>query len=82
MKMVQKIVFISWSALAAFPFSGSAATEAPVSRPGHYCSSYGRGGTDCSFKSYAECVQAASEIDAECYVTARDDEIERANIPH
>jgi hypothetical protein len=36
-------------------------------RSGTYCLSYGQGGTDCSFTSYAQCEATASGLTAERY---------------
>jgi hypothetical protein len=61
-------------ALTATP--GSAQNVPPaIIPPGHYCVSYDGGGSDCSFKSYAQCEATASGQDAECYGnTPADDE--------
>jgi hypothetical protein len=67
MKMVQTIVLITGSALSAFAFFGSAATGRPTVLPEHYCLSYDKGGTDCSFTRYPHCLETASGIPLECY---------------
>jgi uncharacterized protein DUF3551 len=83
MKSIPMLVFVSATALSALALSGSAATAGPIVPPGHYCISYDEGGTDCSFTSYAQCLETASGIAAECYgKTARDDENDRAYVPH
>jgi hypothetical protein len=69
---------VAWSALA-FAATPGAAKAAPIVPPGRYCMSYDEGGTDCSFASYAQCLEKASGIGAECYGdTFRDDEISRS----
>ena len=83
MKMVQTIVFITGSALSALAFFGSAATAGPTVLPEHYCLSHDKGGTDCSSTGYPQCLETASGIPAECYgKTVRDDQTDRAYIPH
>ncbi|MCK1277400.1 DUF3551 domain-containing protein [Bradyrhizobium sp. 61] len=83
MKSIPILVLVSATALSALALSGSAATAGPIVPPGHYCISYDEGGTDCSFTSYAQCLETASGIAAECYgKTAGDDENDRAYIPH
>jgi hypothetical protein len=80
--MIRTIVFIFASALSALALSGSAATAGPVVPQLHYCLSYDEGGTDCSFTSYAQCLETASGIGAECYgTTARDDQADQGYIP-
>ena len=83
MKIVQTIVFITGSALSAFAFFGSAATARPTVLPEHYCLSYDKGDTDCSFTGDPQCLETASGIPAECYgKTVRADQTDRAYIPH
>jgi hypothetical protein len=83
MKIVQTIVLITGSALSAFAFFGSAATAGPTILPEHYRLLYDEGGTDCSFTGYPQCFETASGIPAECHgKTVRDDETDRAYIPH
>ena len=83
MKLLQTMFLSSATALSVLALSGSIATAGPIVPPGHYCLSYDKGGTDCSFISYAECLETASGIAAECYgKTARDDEHDRAVVPH
>jgi hypothetical protein len=48
-------------------FFGSAATPGPTVLPEHYCLSDDKGGTDCSFTGYPQCLETASGIPAECY---------------
>jgi uncharacterized protein DUF3551 len=83
MKSIPILVFVSATALSALALPCSAATAGHIVPPGHYCIFYDEGGTDCSFTSYAQCLETASEIAAECYgKTARDDENDRTYIPH
>ena len=82
MKLMQIVVLASATALSALALSGSAATAGPIVPPGRYCLSYDKGGTDCSFASYAQCQATASGLAAECYgKTARDDENDRIDGP-
>ena len=39
----------------------------PTVLPEHYCLSYDKGGTDCSFTGYPQCLETASGTPAECY---------------
>ena len=83
MKIAQTIVFIIGSALSEFAFFGSAATAGLNLLPEHYCLSYDKGDTDCSFSGDPQCLETASGIPAECYgKTVRDDQTDRAYIPH
>jgi hypothetical protein len=67
---------VAFSAFALTATPGSAQNVPPaIIPPGHYCVSYDGGGSDCSFKSYAQCEATASGQDAECYGnTPADDE--------
>jgi hypothetical protein len=68
---------------AALTLSGPAANAGPIVPTGHYCLSYDEGGTDCSFTSYAQCLETASGIAAECYgKTVRHDENDRGYVPN
>jgi Protein of unknown function (DUF3551) len=74
---------IAFSALAFASVTASVAEAGPIVSPGHYCLSYDRGGTDCSFTSYSQCLATASGIDAECYgKTIRDDEADSFPASH
>ncbi|MEA2942742.1 MAG: hypothetical protein QOD09_3271 [Bradyrhizobium sp.] len=67
---------VAFSAFAFVALTGSAAQAGPITRPGTYCMQYTLGGTDCSFKSYAQCEATASGEAAECYGnTVRDDRL-------
>ena len=57
----------AFSTLALVTLAGPSAQAATMARPGTYCLSYGEGGTDCSFTSYAQCEATASGQTAECY---------------
>ncbi len=78
MRTIQKAAIastIAFSALAFAAMTASTAEAGPIVPPGHYCLSYDKGGTDCGFTSYAQCLATASGIGAECYgKTIRDDE--------
>ena len=55
----------------------------PTVLPEHYCLSYDKGGTDCGFAGYPQCLETALGIPVECYdKTDRDDQTDRAYIPH
>jgi uncharacterized protein DUF3551 len=55
------------STLALVALASPSAQAQPAVRSGAYCLSYGEGGTDCSFTSYAQCEATASGQNAECY---------------
>ena len=78
MKTIHKVAIattVAFSALALMTMAGSTAQAGPIVPPGRYCLSYDKGGTDCSFTSYAQCLATASGFAAECYgKTIRDDE--------
>ena len=78
MKAIHKVMMASAVAISAFAFvtiAGSPAQAGPNVPPGHYCMVWALGGSDCSFTSYAECLETASGNAAECYgKTVRDDE--------
>jgi Protein of unknown function (DUF3551) len=78
MKTIHKVAIattVALSALALMTMAGSTAQARPIVPPGRYCLSYDKGGTDCSFTSYAQCLATTSGIAAECYgKTIRDDE--------
>ena len=57
---------VAFSTLALVTLTGPSAQAEPVARSGAYCLSYGEGGTDCSFTSYAQCEATASGQTAEC----------------
>ncbi len=57
----------AFSTLALVTLAGPSAQAETMARPGTYCLSYGEGGTDCSFTSYAQCEATASGQTAECY---------------
>jgi hypothetical protein len=57
----------AFSTLALVALTGPSAQAATMARSGTYCLSYGEGGTDCSFTSYAQCEATASGQNAECY---------------
>ena len=57
----------AFSTLALVALTGPSAQAETMARPGTYCLSYGEGGTDCSFTSYAQCEATASGQTAECY---------------
>jgi hypothetical protein len=83
MKVVQTIVLISGSALSAFRIFRICGDGGPTVLPEHYCLSYDKGGTDCGFAGYPQCLETASGIPVECYdKTVRDDQTDRAYIPH
>lgn len=78
MNIIYKTAAASAVALSAFAFvamAGSAAEAAPARHPGSYCLEDNHGGSDCSFKTYAQCQASASGTDAECFVNVfrRDD---------
>jgi hypothetical protein len=77
MKTIHKLAMASAVVCSAFAFLAitAPAAQAGPTVPGHYCLLYNRGGTDCSFTSYAQCEATASGLAAECYgKTIRDDE--------
>jgi hypothetical protein len=78
MKAIHKVMMASAVAISAFAFftiAGSPAQGGPNVPAGHYCMVWALGGSDCSFTSYAECLETASGNAAECYgKTVRDDE--------
>jgi uncharacterized protein DUF3551 len=78
MKTIHRVAIattVAFSALALVAMAGSTAQAGPIVPPRRYCLSYDKGGTDCSFTSYAQCLATASGIAAECYgKTIRDDE--------
>ena len=78
MKTIHKLTIASAVVCSAFAFlamTAPAAQAGPIVPPGQYCLLYERGGTDCSFTSYAQCEATASGLAAECYgKTIRDDE--------
>lgn len=78
MKTIHKLTIASAVVCSAFAFlamTAPAAQAGPIVAPGQYCLLYDRGGTDCSFTSYAQCEATASGLAAECYgKTIRDDE--------
>lgn len=76
MKTIRRLAMSAAIALSALAFFAAppAANAGPIVPPGHYCLSYDRGGTDCSFASYAQCEATASGIDAECYGPSYRDE--------
>jgi Protein of unknown function (DUF3551) len=75
---IHKVAMASAAAISALAFvtiAGSAAQAGPNVPAGHYCMVWALGGSDCSFTSYAECLETASGNAAECYgKTARDDD--------
>lgn len=74
MKTIHKLAMASAVVCSAFALTAPAAQAGPTV-PGQYCLLYDRGGTDCSFTSYAQCEATASGLAAECYgKTIRDDE--------
>ena len=78
MKTIRKVAIastIAFSTLVFASLTASVAEAGPIVSPGHYCLSYDRGGTDCGFTSYSQCLATASGVDAECYgKTIRDDD--------
>jgi Protein of unknown function (DUF3551) len=78
MKTIHKLTIASavvCSAFALLAMTAPAAQAGPIVPLGQYCLLYERGGTDCSFTSYAQCEATASGLAAECYgKTIRDDE--------
>ncbi len=69
---------VALSALAFVVMAGSPAEAAPQKHPGsNYCLEYNTGGNDCSFKTYEECQESASGLNAECFsnVFHRDDSV-------
>jgi hypothetical protein len=58
---------VAFSTLALLTLTGPSAQAETMARSGTYCLSYGQGGTDCSFTSYAQCEATASGQTAECY---------------
>jgi hypothetical protein len=69
MKALHRTLTASAVAFSAFAFIALAApcAQAQPMRSGTYCLSYGEGGTDCSFTSYAQCEATASGLTAECF---------------
>ena len=69
MKALHRTLTASAVAFSAFAFIALAApcARAQPMRSGTYCLSYGEGGTDCSFTSYAQCEATASGLTAECF---------------
>jgi hypothetical protein len=76
MKIISMMAIASIVALSVAAFGATGAANAgPIVPPGHDCLEYAKGGTDCSFTSYAQCEATASGLAAECYAPAtRDDE--------
>ena len=76
MKIISMMAIASVFALSVVAFGATGAANAgPIVPPGHDCLEYAKGGTDCSFTSYAQCEATASGLAAECYASAvRDDE--------
>jgi hypothetical protein len=58
---------VAFSTLALVALTGPSAQAKTMPPAGTYCLSYGEGGTDCSFTSYAQCEATASGQTAECY---------------
>lgn len=70
MKTVQKLAIAStaaFTALAFAPMATAMAQTGPMVPSGHYCLPHDRGGTNCSFTSYEQCLATATGLDAECY---------------
>ena len=68
MKIISMTAIASVIALSAIAFGTTEPANAgPIVPPGHDCLEYAKGGTDCSFTSYAQCEATASGIAAECY---------------
>jgi len=62
MKAIHKVMMASAVAISAFAFftiAGSPAQGGPNVPAGHYCMVWALGGSDCSFTSYAECLETA-----------------------
>lgn len=57
---------VAFSTLALLTLAVPSAQAKTIAHPGTYCLSYGEGGTDCSFTSYAQCEATASGQTAEC----------------
>ena len=76
MKIISTMAIASVVALSVVAFGATGAANAgPIVPPGHDCLEYAKGGTDCSFTSYAQCEATASGLAAECYApAARDDD--------
>src|ERR1700676_648613 len=75
MKIISMTAIASVLALSAIAFGATGAAKAgPIVPPGHDCIEYAKGGTDCSFTSYAQCEATASGIAAECYASAAPDD--------
>lgn len=76
MKIISMMAITSVVALSVVAFGATGAANAgPIVPPGHDCLEYAKGGTDCSFTSYAQCEATASGLAAECYApAARDNE--------
>jgi hypothetical protein len=76
MKIISTMATTLVVALSVVAFGATGAANAgPIVPPGHDCLEYAKGGTDCSFTSYAQCEATASGLAAECYAPAvRDDE--------
>ncbi len=70
MKLIHKFAAVAAVALSATVFAaapGSAATAKPVKYAGGaYCLMYDKGGSDCSFHTFAKCQESASGISAQC----------------
>jgi hypothetical protein len=83
-KLLQTALVASVTALSALALSGFAASAAPLAQPGqHFCLSFDRGGTDCSFTSYPQCMETALGMAAECFgEIPQDDGSDRTSIPH
>jgi hypothetical protein len=68
MEILSKTPIALVIALSIMAFGAMGAAKAgPIVPPGHDCLEYAKGGTDCSFTSYAQCEATASGIAAECY---------------
>ena len=69
MKTIRELTMVSAIVLSTFALvkmSGSAAYPGRL-YPGALCLTYDEGGSDCSFTSYAECLEAESGIGAVCF---------------
>ena len=68
-KTIHTLAAASVLAFCATAFSATpgAARAGLIAASAVYCPSYPEGGTDCSFKSYAQCEATASRINAERY---------------
>ena len=58
---------VMFSTLALVTLTAPSVQARTIAHPATYCLSYGEGGTDCSFTSYAQCEATASGQTAECY---------------